>query len=229
MRLLPRSRRVRVAVAVTLTVMALGAWVAWYRPWEAHYHGRPASRWAERYLTWTLCVEVQEGWRSSYDESWQLFEGPAPRGFEPWPAEDSDWSRRFRHWYFRLSPQPPRAPQPPWHRWFAAIGIKLDAAKRDGDPESWSLLRGDADAVPVLRELLHHPSPNVRLVAVYGLRCVWIKSPEAAAALASAASDGDVTVRVAARVALRAIDPDAAARAGFPVSDPAGLVVAQDP
>ena len=47
MRLLPKSRRGRVAVAVVLAtalLLALG-WCDWYRPWEARYRGRPASWW----------------------------------------------------------------------------------------------------------------------------------------------------------------------------------------
>ncbi len=47
MRLLPKTRGVRVALAVSATALA-ASWVWLYRPWEAHYRGRPSSWWSER-------------------------------------------------------------------------------------------------------------------------------------------------------------------------------------
>src|SRR5262245_14005064 len=47
MRLLPRSRRGRAAVAVGLAaLLAVYRYVFEYRPWEAHYRGRPMTWWA---------------------------------------------------------------------------------------------------------------------------------------------------------------------------------------
>jgi hypothetical protein len=51
MRLLPKDRRTRLTLAAALTVLVVAvaaAWVAWYRPWQAHYLGRPTSWWADR-------------------------------------------------------------------------------------------------------------------------------------------------------------------------------------
>jgi hypothetical protein len=48
-KLLPRSRRAQLALAggVLAALLALG-WCYEYRPWEAHYRGRPASWWEKR-------------------------------------------------------------------------------------------------------------------------------------------------------------------------------------
>ena len=46
MRLLPQSRRGRVALAAGLAALLALGWCEWYRPWEAHYKGRPTSWWA---------------------------------------------------------------------------------------------------------------------------------------------------------------------------------------
>jgi hypothetical protein len=51
MRLLPRGRRARVALAGGLAAFLLALPVDWCRPWEAHYQGRPTSWW-DRELTW---------------------------------------------------------------------------------------------------------------------------------------------------------------------------------
>src|SRR5262245_37046630 len=51
MKLLPKSRRGRVAVVRGLVGarLALYWYVFEYRPWEAHYLGRPTSWWAREY------------------------------------------------------------------------------------------------------------------------------------------------------------------------------------
>ncbi len=172
MRLLPRSRKVRVAVAVSLAVMALGTCVGWYRPWEAHYRGQPASRWAECYVTWGV---QPVGSPFVRPKSWMVFPGanPAPVRF--------------------------------WHRWAAALGIRLAPAEPENwfESQRWELFRGNPETVPVLRELLRNPLPGIRQIAVYGLNQVGTRNPEAAAALASAINDSDSTVREIARSSLR--------------------------
>src|SRR4051812_12536267 len=51
MRLLPESRWTRAAGAVALAAL-LGLGAYWYKPWEAHYRGRPTSWWAADILRW---------------------------------------------------------------------------------------------------------------------------------------------------------------------------------
>jgi hypothetical protein len=181
MHLLPVRRRTRVALAVTVTALVAGAtWGNWYRPWEAHYEGRPASWWARQYPSWKLTSQ-------SF-----VFSGK--------PV------------YFWL-PDPGPPPKPFWFDWVTAIGIKADLT----DPTRLTLLRGDPDAVPVLRALLYNPLASVRQVAVYGLKMVGRRSPDAVDALVAvvAASDQGKDEFWLARSALLEIGPDAAARAGI--------------
>jgi hypothetical protein len=55
-KLLPASRRGRVLLAGGVAALAAALAVDWYRPWEAHYLGRPTSWWAWAfgitYLRW---------------------------------------------------------------------------------------------------------------------------------------------------------------------------------
>src|SRR2546421_7646860 len=65
MRLLPKSRRGRAAVAVGLAAL-LASGVYEYRPWEAHYRGRPTSWWA----AWVCDPEFREP-RPPAEKLWQ--------------------------------------------------------------------------------------------------------------------------------------------------------------
>src|SRR5262249_27785148 len=52
-KLLPRSRRGRTALAGGLVAaLAFAVWCDWYRPWEAHYLGRPTSWWDREAREW---------------------------------------------------------------------------------------------------------------------------------------------------------------------------------
>src|SRR3954471_24126112 len=111
MRLLPRSRRARVAVATGLAaaVLALG-WCREYRPWEAHYRGKPTSWWA----AWVGDPEWRKPrppWESLWVELRALLGGPylvdipdlemPPKGPEAIPVliELLDWPNdKAREW-----------------------------------------------------------------------------------------------------------------------------------
>jgi hypothetical protein len=112
--------------------------------------------------------------------------------------------------FWLYNPGPP--PKPFWYDWAVAVGLEIDLDA----PGRRDLLKGDPDAVPVLCELLHHPSNQVRDAAVYGLVQVGKKSPDAVDALVSVANeDLDSFAGEFARQALREIDPEAAKRAGI--------------
>jgi HEAT repeats len=85
------------------------------------------------------------------------------------------------------------------------------------------LLRGEAEAVPVLLELLQDRNWHVRQAAIYGLCAAYQrdKSPEAHAALTAALRDYDLDVRTLAATVLRESDPEGAAKAGIPANDEA--------
>src|SRR5262245_54200488 len=69
MRLLPRSRRGRVAVGVGLaTVLLAAGWCREYRPWEAHCRGRPVSWWDRAFTRYSQEPVVFCGrWRPWWD------------------------------------------------------------------------------------------------------------------------------------------------------------------
>src|SRR5262249_53218012 len=82
-------------------------------------------------------------------------------------------------------------------------------------PDKLPLLEGDAEAVPVLIELLRSRDRQVRLIAAEGLERVGAKADAAIPALTNALSDADADVRAQAGQALYRIDRDAARRVGL--------------
>src|SRR4051794_12911549 len=86
MRLLPRSRRRRVALAggLAAVLLALAWYVFEYRPWEAHYLGRPTSWWA----AWVCDPEGRKPrppWENVRDELLARMGVPPPPGLWAMP------------------------------------------------------------------------------------------------------------------------------------------------
>ena len=78
-----------------------------------------------------------------------------------------------------------------------------------------ALLDGDHDALPVLLALIHSNSAKARRVAVSGLVAHGKARPEIVQALLHATQDPDEDVRGDAKMALKEVAPDAAAKAGI--------------
>jgi hypothetical protein len=174
-----------VALAVFAALLLVG-WLWYYRPWQAHYMGRPSSYWAER------LAKMPKGL------SW-LFYQPSLTLPEKWLA-----------------------------RGLAPFGIE------GGLRPSALELYGQAEAVPVLIELLRNPEPRVRANAAMILRDLEPAPKEAIPALLEAwqqckadycggfgevkengnAEDADAAWWV--HEAVWQIDPAAAQRAGIP-------------
>jgi hypothetical protein len=142
--------------------------------------------------------------------------------YRPWEARfrgrpTSGWARRCEGGFVGRAPilclegsdlpgwfSHNEIPKPFWYHWATAVGIKTDLA----DSETPYLISGDPAAVPVLLELVKHPSPLVRQVAVCGLQQVGLQQageedPHVVAALEKARADEDFIVRGLARSALQ--------------------------
>jgi hypothetical protein len=76
------------------------------------------------------------------------------------------------------------------------------------------LLDGDADALPMLLVLIRSEAAKVRRVAIGGLVAQGKERPGVMPALLEAINDPDTDVRQGAIVALKHLDPEAAAKAG---------------
>src|SRR5207245_230482 len=85
--------------------------------------------------------------------------------------------------------------------------------------------QGDAEAVPVLMQLLADPEVEVRILAAQGLKRA-AGTPSASLAvprlLEALATEEDTEIRFVLEDTLKAIDSDAAERAGLQVHRPAG-------
>jgi hypothetical protein len=148
-----------VALAGGLLAALLGGYwyVFEYRPWEAHYRGRPTSWWAEE-------VERASPWDGTVDH-------------------------------------------PPWLSWLGEFGLPLPERHRP-----WSALAdGEADAVPVLAELVaRNPSKHFLFSFVYLAR-LGAKARPAVPSLLRLLNDSDEITARTARGSLRCIDPAALA------------------
>jgi hypothetical protein len=141
-----------------LALLALpGYWYVFeYRPWEAHYRGRPTSWWAE---------EI---------------------------ARASPWDGYVDH--------------PPWLSWVGQFGLPLPERHRPW----FALAEGEADAVPVLAELLARDPRKHGLAIVY-LGHLGAKARPAVPSILPLLKSPNSVMAGAALQAMRDIDPAALA------------------
>jgi hypothetical protein len=101
-----------------------------------------------------------------------------------------------------------------WERWLAKLWpARFPTGRRQFDPP-WQ--EGDAEAIPVLLELLHQaPEPNVRALAARGLGQVGPAAHEAVPMLLAALDDEADIVAHEAAAALCAVDPQALESVGL--------------
>jgi HEAT repeat protein len=97
---------------------------------------------------------------------------------------------------------------PKWKEWLHNAGLAYPATDLE---EALLLLEGEPAAVPVLLDLLRSTDPVVRKAAAEGLGAVGGPARVATPRLTPLLGDGDEPVRLAARAALKKIDPDALA------------------
>jgi HEAT repeats len=130
-----------------------------------------------------------------------------------WESEIRRWSHAtstskgclWAHWY-RESTW--------WERWLERIGVAAGSFSRSF-PTQMPLLEGDAEAVPVLVELLRSKDSNVRRLAAQALQRSAEHANSAVPDLIIALDDEDRFVRIQAEQALFRIDPEAAQGAGL--------------
>jgi hypothetical protein len=141
MRLLPKNRWGRriVTVAAILATLALGYWVEWYRPWEAHYKGRPTSRWARALL----------GRRHSTRPPSSL---PAPFG---------RWMDQLYDAFESVTNEPETG------EWYG--GPNFGYVSVDGEVLDIIEFISDPALVPVLVELLDYPDGHIRAMTAHAL------------------------------------------------------------
>ncbi len=218
MRLLPKNRwlRVAAAVAVVTATLALAYWVEDYRPWEAHYKGKPSSWWAGM-----LAVHTRTR-------------------FPPPPPPPSRWTDRLRGPFddvLKLSGYRKREQREAELPYLVCDDVSLEVDELFVDPAMVPVLvelleypdsemqlfaadalslrrRGHRHLVaPALaRMLLTDQDPYTRACAAAGLQTVAPEATEAAAAALRKClgTEKDAVVRDTALTTLRKIDPDAA-------------------
>jgi hypothetical protein len=150
----------------------------------------PAVRW--RVIGWWRGEAFYQGMPTSYwsreCQRWQELKITGS-----WPGADRYWIREPNWFEQHVDPILNRAP----------IIWSMDPLP---------LLRSDPLAVPVLVELLQDADINVRRIAANGLKMIGPPAKAATPALIQAAENEEMTWD--ARLALQAIDPEAAAKAG---------------
>lgn len=197
-------KRIR-SLLVVLLFAVLGG-LAWQvlRPREPVYQGRPISYWIDHTGEISLAGNASIGeWNGP-----QLDSNAVPFLVKALQTRDGRLGAAYRNAWLR-SPLFVRKllPRPIWVR-----AVPVSAAQALGQ-----LGKDAKPAIPGLARLVkedHFDAINRHQAAAWALGKIDAKDPVARAALIGAENDSDPTVRSVATNALKAIDPEAAAKAG---------------
>jgi hypothetical protein len=192
-RLLPASRYSRILVACAL-VAALVSWCLWYRPWEAHYQGRPSSHWA-----YVLLAEVdgkpgRSGNATATDSLLDSIRTVMNDAFEPGQASAAEFEPVLEELLRHRNPDVRR--------------IAAQRLANYGD-------RGFRNALPILLERLRgHPDAKARLGVARTIRSLAYRDRNAlrsrvAEILACHRDEASQSIRNEIVELLRATDPEA--------------------